>query len=356
MTIPKPTELRISTHTATCNINSSINVELISNKLEIGNGIVYIEHGGIHKGNNPKNLSKKAKNKKKMFFNQITIIVEPKPNRLNNVKLFNNGAVSMTGLKEFDEGKISMNIIIELIKNITGVIFRDIDNTKDIDSNNLYCSECNNKCSLFTLNKIKCEHYVCNMCKTDITTCNKCNTNLQENAVINNSICKIKDYDIVLINSDFYLGFEINRSKLHNLLCDKYNIFSTFEPCIYPGVNSKYFWNKDYLDKEYMGKCYCDIYCNGKGKGNGNGDCKKITISMFQSGSIIITGARNMDQINLSYKFINKIFADNYELLKKNELNLISNDSSNKKKIVKIKRNNILNYPTNEDILKLTLS
>ena len=197
---------------------------------------------------------------------------------------------------------------------------------------------------------------MCNMCKTDITTCNKCNTNLQENAVINNSICKIKDYDIVLINSDFYLGFEINRSKLHNLLCDKYNIFSTFEPCIYPGVNSKYFWNKDYLDKEYMGKCYCDIYCNGKGKGNGNGDCKKITISMFQSGSIIITGARNMDQINLSYKFINKIFADNYELLKKNELNLISNDSSNKKKIVKIKRNNILNYPTNEDILKITLS
>ena len=68
-----------------------------------------------------------------------------------------------------------------------------------------------------------------------------------------------------------------------------------------------------------MGKCYCDIYCNGKGRGNGNGDCKKITISMFQSGSIIITGARNMDQINLSYKFINNILDQLLRCFDKND-------------------------------------
>ena len=35
-----------------------------------------------------------------------------------------------------------------------------------------------------------------------------------------------------------------------------------------------------------VGKCYCSKLCNGKGDGDGNGNCKKITISTFQSGSV----------------------------------------------------------------------
>ena len=43
---------------------------------------------------------------------------------------------------------------------------------------------------------------------------------------------------------------------------------------------------------------------NGKGNGNGDGDCKKVTIAVFKSGKIIITGGQNKDQIETSYRFI----------------------------------------------------
>ena len=39
------------------------------------------------------------------------------------MKLFNNGAVSMTGLKNFDEGKISVGILLEQIKKLSGVYY-----------------------------------------------------------------------------------------------------------------------------------------------------------------------------------------------------------------------------------------
>tara|TARA_B100000470_G_C19585840_1_gene299912 strand:- start:412 stop:603 length:192 start_codon:yes stop_codon:yes gene_type:complete len=49
--------------------------------------------------------------------------------------------------------------------------------------------------------------------------------------------------------------------------------------------------------------------CNGKGDGNGDGDCKKVTIAVFKSGKIIITGGQNKGQLETSYRFI-KNFID----------------------------------------------
>ena len=124
-------------------------------------------------------------------------------------------------------------------------------------------------------------------------------------------------------------------------------IYSSYEPCIYPGVNSKYFWNSEYKNKELKGKCYCSSLCSGKGKGNGEGNCKKVTISAFQSGSVIITGANSIEQIFDCYTFISNIFKDHYDYLKKeNPLNIDSNSISLKKKkqntIIYIKKSNII--------------
>ena len=63
--------------------------------------------------------------------------------------------------------------------------------------------------------------------------------------------------------------------------------------------------------------CYCTKQCDGKGLGNGDGDCKKITIAAFQSGSVIITGAREILHIEKAQNFINRVFRENYELIKK---------------------------------------
>jgi TATA-box binding protein (TBP) (component of TFIID and TFIIIB) len=351
-----PTDLRISTHTATCNINSFINLNIISKYLKIDDKIKYIEHGKTTKGENMKIQSKKAKEKKRVFFNQITIIVEPKKDRRNNVKLFNNGAVSMTGLKSFDEGQISINLLIERIKHLKGVYFDDLSEEKiekmSNDKLNMECTFCNKLVSHNNIKETKCEHYICNICsKEEHHKCKTCNSCLIENGLLAHSTCKIKDYKIVLINSDYYLGFEIKRNVLQDLLSNKYNIFSSYEPCIYPGVNSKYYFNESYKDYPFKGKCYCDVYCNGKGTGNGNGQCKKITVAIFQSGSIIITGARDMEQINCAHKFINSIIDDNYYTIKKDEISFIN--VHEKKKIIKLKKTNIINYPSGEQLSKL---
>ena len=49
----------------------------------------------------------------------------------------------------------------------------------------------------------------------------------------------------VLINSNFNCGFYINRSHLHNILSDNYKIETAFDPCSYPGVKCKFYFNND---------------------------------------------------------------------------------------------------------------
>jgi TATA-box binding protein (TBP) (component of TFIID and TFIIIB) len=252
---PVPTKLRISTMTATCNLNNEINLELIYNKLDITSFVTFIEYANYPiKGFNPKSISDKKANKKKVFYNQITIILQLTPGVKINIKIFNNGAASITGIKDADIAKESINKL----------------------------------CDIF-------------------------------NSVINdqNLVYKLTDFDIVLINSDYHIGYQIKRDELHKILINNCKLCSSYEPCIYPGVNSKFFWNSTEIDSSFPGKCVCSKSCNGKGNGIGDGKCKKITISTFQSGSVIITGARNMQQIKDSYNFINGVFKKYYSVLKK---------------------------------------
>ena len=89
-------------------------------------------------------------------------------------------------------------------------------------------------------------------------------------------------------------------------------MYSSYEPCIYPGVNIKYYYNKD----TNHGICNCSMRCNGKGDGYGNGCCKRVTIVVFMSGEVIITGARTRDQLLIAYNYISKFINDRQELIK----------------------------------------
>ena len=125
---PKPTPLRISTNTASCHLNTHINLQLISEHLPINKYITYIEYANYPtKGVNIKQRSKKAQAKKKIFYNQITIIVKPYDNRYNNIKIFNNGAVTMTGLINFDSEENLSEFSSHLKSNFKGCRFTLLD-------------------------------------------------------------------------------------------------------------------------------------------------------------------------------------------------------------------------------------
>ena len=66
----------------------------------------------MSKGYSEKALKKtRKKTVRKMFFNQITIHIFNK--KLINVKVFNNGKIQMTGLNNPDQGKETIDILIQ---------------------------------------------------------------------------------------------------------------------------------------------------------------------------------------------------------------------------------------------------
>ena len=76
------------------------------------------------------------------------------------------------------------------------------------------------------------------------------------------------------------------------------------EKTIYQGVNTKFFYNKR---NPGVGICQCKNFCKGQGTGDGEGECKRITMSIFRTGRIIITGARQLEQIEAAYHFLNQV-------------------------------------------------
>ena len=53
--------------------------------------------------------------------------------------------------------------------------------------------------------------------------------------------------------------------------------------------------------------CTLNKSTSGKGSGDGIGQCKKVTIAIFESGNVVITGGRNINHANSAYNFINVI-------------------------------------------------
>ena len=241
--------LRISTMTAVAKLCTDIDIEKMYNSLRIDDIVKFIEFKKQYKGYSKK-LEKKTRKKKekRTFYNQATIHIYH-TNKVVNVKLFNNGKVQMTGLKYQKQG-------IEVLNIIKDIFMKDYD--------------------IEFLDKEKLD---------------------------------IKDYDIVLINSDFDIKYSINRESLHRKIID-IGLYSTYEPCMYPGVNIKYYFNNN---NNKSGICKCNEKCNGKGKGCGNGDCKRVTIAVFASGKIIITGGRSNEQLVDSYNFITNIL-NNFDI------------------------------------------
>lgn len=126
-------------------------------------------------------------------------------------------------------------------------------------------------------------------------------------------------YRVCLINSDFRLGFEIRRDRLHGLLVRRYpHLNASYDPCSYPGVVIRYKWKAGRPPEVPEGACSCDVEatrgggggsvrrcCNGKGDGYAaEGACRSITVIMFASGNAIITGARSYVQLGEVYDYV----------------------------------------------------
>lgn len=152
------------------------------------------------------------------------------------------------------------------------------------------------------------------------------------NEITGDNYTYIKDnIDTVLINSNFNCGYFINREKLFNLLKHKYKLITMYDPCSYPGIQTKFYFNKC---KEIQdGICNCVVACNKKNnndKINKDNKCKEISFMIFRTGSILIVGNCNEIVLNEIYQFIVNILENEFNHINEGLLN-----KEPKKKIIK---------------------
>lgn len=134
----------------------------------------------------------------------------------------------------------------------------------------------------------------------------------------------------VLINSNFSCGFFINRTTLYKILKFKYGMSSLYDPCSYPGIQSKFYYHKD--KKIQDGKCSChpracfEIDKKEKYKIK----CTVVSFMIFRTGSVLIVGHCDEDVLHIIYEFLKKLLTA--------EFKEISEASSNTKKKVVSKK------------------
>lgn len=115
----------------------------------------------------------------------------------------------------------------------------------------------------------------------------------------------------VLINSNFNCGYCIDRQKITQRLKEEYNIISMYDPCQYPGVQCKFYYN--HMNTIQNGVCMCNNQCNKKGSGYGKNQCKEISFMIFRTGSILIVGNCNEDELKEIYEFLVNLFKNEYD-------------------------------------------
>jgi len=136
--------------------------------------------------------------------------------------------------------------------------------------------------------------------------------------------------ETVLINSNFNCGFYINREVLYDILKSKYNIQAIYDPCSYPGIQCKFYYNPDIgiQNGSQITEENKYIYKN----------VKEVSFMIFRTGSVLIVGRCDVNVLMIIYNFLKNILTNEYKNIYQKHVK-IANDIDKKKKI---RRKNIL--------------
>jgi len=109
--------------------------------------------------------------------------------------------------------------------------------------------------------------------------------------------------DTVLINSNFNSGFYINREALFDILKYRYNIQCIYDPCSYPGIQCKFYYNKELGVEEQTGS-----QISTENKSN----IISVSFMIFRTGSILIVGMCDENVLYTIYEFLKKLLIKEY--------------------------------------------
>ena len=113
--------------------------------------------------------------------------------------------------------------------------------------------------------------------------------------------------DTVLINSNFNCGFYINREILYDILRSKYNIQAMYDPCSYPGIQCKFYYNNDIGVQTGM-----QITTENKDKYK---NITGVSFMIFRTGSVLIVGMCNENVLHYIYHFIKELLKEEFKFI-----------------------------------------
>jgi hypothetical protein len=140
--------------------------------------------------------------------------------------------------------------------------------------------------------------------------------------------------ETVLINSNFNCGFFINREILSDLLKFKYKIQAMYDPCSYPGIQCKFYYNPDVSIQngcqisEENKKLYKNI--------------QEVSFMIFRTGSVLIVGKCDENVLIVIYEFLKIILNNEYNNIRQNLPGDSEKIVSLKDKTKKIRRKTIM--------------
>ena len=117
-----------------------------------------------------------------------------------------------------------------------------------------------------------------------------------------------EDIDTVLINSNFTCNYFIDRDKLSTILKYQYKLHVNFDPCSYPGIQVKFYYNTNKSTQD--GVCVCPKRCSKKGSGSGENQCLEISFMIFRTGSVLVVGHCDTTILHIVYKFLSEILKE----------------------------------------------
>ena len=244
-----PKGVSISTMCAGCKLGTSINIDNIYNFLKLNSDDILSvklndeKHRTLIAQKKTSRTSKKP-TKNNSFYNSITIVVRVNEGdytdltteRKVNMGVFKNGSIQMSGVKKYKYTNKALNKLVYRLKEIENDI-HFIDNYDSIG---------------------------------------------------------IHDFNIYMINSEYKLSTQINRTRLFQILYTQ-KVKCSYEKCMRACVIVKY------------------------SPTTNNPENEEVTICIFEKGSIKISGARNLEQMKESYHYINRLLLQNINEIIKND-------------------------------------
>lgn len=115
-----------------------------------------------------------------------------------------------------------------------------------------------------------------------------------------------KNYnETVLTNSNFSANYLVDREKLTQVLRQQYRILTTYDPCSYPGVQSKFYYveSRAVQDGRPLAECESQL------------PHIVVPVMVFRTGSVLIVGKFDDDVLMWVYEFIKKVLRDQYAVI-----------------------------------------